>query len=86
MELKKKVFSQIDKIIDGSTIVASSSSCLPSSSFTENLKNRNNMLVAHPVSTLFNGGLKIFQNGEIKTGLGSKDCLKLSWARGQNYR
>ncbi|XP_078319843.1 lambda-crystallin homolog isoform X2 [Crassostrea virginica] len=50
LELKKKVFSQIDKIIDGSTIVASSSSCLPSSSFTENLKNKNNMLVAHPIN------------------------------------
>ena len=63
LELKKKVFSQIDKIIDGSTIVASSSSCLPSSSFTENLKNKNNMLVAHPVSTLFSGGLRHFKMG-----------------------
>lgn len=51
MELKKKVFAQIDELIDGETIVASSSSCLPSSAFTESLKNRHNMLVAHPVCT-----------------------------------
>lgn len=51
MELKKKVFAQIDELIDGETIVASSSSCLPSSAFTESLKNRHNILVAHPVCT-----------------------------------
>ena len=28
-------------------------------------------------------GIKTFQNGEIITGLGSKDCLKLPWARGK---
>lgn len=50
LELKKKVFAQIDELIDGETLVASSSSYLPSSAFTESLKNRHNMLVAHPIN------------------------------------
>ncbi|XP_062583587.1 lambda-crystallin-like [Saccostrea cucullata] len=50
LDLKRKVFAQIDQIVSGETVVASSSSCLPASSFTEGLKNRERMLVAHPIN------------------------------------
>lgn len=50
LELKTKVFAQIDSIIGDDTIVASSSSCLVASSFTEKCQHRNNMLVAHPIN------------------------------------
>lgn len=50
LELKTKVFLQMDKIIGENTIAASSSSCLVASSFTENCNHRNNMLVAHPIN------------------------------------
>jgi L-gulonate 3-dehydrogenase len=54
LELKTKVFSQIDNLVGDDTIVASSSSCLVASSFTEKCNHRNNMLVAHPVLILSN--------------------------------
>lgn len=50
VDLKKKVFGEVDTVMDADTIVASSSSCLCASLFAENLKHRGNMLVAHPVS------------------------------------
>lgn len=49
-ELKKRVFGQIDDLMNDDTIVASSSSCLTASMFAENLKHRQNMLVAHPIN------------------------------------
>ncbi|KAK3097440.1 hypothetical protein FSP39_009664 [Pinctada imbricata] len=50
IDLKKKVFCQLDSLATDQMIMASSSSCLPASSFTESLKHRENMLVAHPIN------------------------------------
>lgn len=50
VDLKKKVFGELDPLLGDNTIVASSSSCLCASLFAENLTHRHNMLVAHPVS------------------------------------
>lgn len=50
VDIKKKVFGQIDDLMDDDTIVASSSSCLTATMFAEDFKHRQNMLVAHPVN------------------------------------
>lgn len=50
LELKTKVFAQIDNVIGDDVIVASSSSCLVASSFTEKCNHRDHMLVAHPIN------------------------------------
>lgn len=60
VDLKKKVFGEVDTVMDADTIVASSSSCLCASLFAENLKHRGNMLVAHPVSQSFSGFFLLF--------------------------
>jgi L-gulonate 3-dehydrogenase len=52
VDIKKKVFGQIDDLMDDDTIVASSSSCLTATMFAEDFKHRQNMLVAHPVCML----------------------------------
>jgi L-gulonate 3-dehydrogenase len=49
LDLKKKVFGQIDDLMDDDTIVASSSNCLTVSMYAEDFKHRQNMLVAQPV-------------------------------------
>ena len=49
LELKKQVFSELSKNADEGTILASSTSCLMPSLFTENLSNRSHCIVAHPV-------------------------------------
>ena len=53
LELKKKVFAQMDALASDTMILASSSSCIPASSFTEGLTHKENMLVAHPVGTVY---------------------------------
>jgi len=50
LELKKKVFADIDEHLNDRTVVASSSSCFLPSLFTEQLKHRSQMLVAHPIN------------------------------------
>lgn len=50
IDLKKKVFSDLDKLVADNMIVASSSSCLCASMFADGLKHRENMLVAHPIN------------------------------------
>ncbi|OQR67280.1 lambda-crystallin-like [Tropilaelaps mercedesae] len=50
VELKKRIFKELDEIVDNKTILASSTSCFPVSQFTEDLVHRSQCLVAHPVN------------------------------------
>lgn len=50
MDLKTKVFIDLDKHATSETILASSTSCFPPSKFCASLTNRQNVLVAHPVN------------------------------------
>jgi 3-hydroxyacyl-CoA dehydrogenase len=50
VDLKKAVCAQIDKLIGDAVIVGSSSSGIPASAFTENLKNRNRFFIVHPTN------------------------------------
>ncbi len=49
-ELKKKIFKEIDAVVCQGQILASSTTALPPSEFSADLKNRENCLVAHPVN------------------------------------
>lgn len=50
VDIKKPLFAEIERIAAPSTIIASSSSGIPASAFTEDLKTRNRCLIAHPVN------------------------------------
>ena len=50
LELKCKVFAELDEIVTDKTVLASSSSCIPASSFSDKLVHRSQAIVAHPVS------------------------------------
>ncbi|GMT27575.1 hypothetical protein PFISCL1PPCAC_18872, partial [Pristionchus fissidentatus] len=49
-EFKQKIFSEMDAVAGQETILASSTSTIPASSFTEGLKHRSRCLVVHPVN------------------------------------
>lgn len=50
IETKRAVFERLDNLADRQTILASSSSALLPSNFTENLKGRDRCLVIHPIN------------------------------------
>lgn len=50
LPIKQALYREIDALLDSATIVASSTSGLPASSFTESLNNRARCLVTHPIN------------------------------------
>ena len=50
VDIKRTLFSEIDKVIGKDTLIGSSSSGIPSSAFTEHVGCRDRVLIAHPVN------------------------------------
>ena len=50
LEMKREIFARLDAVAEPNTILASSTSSLVTSLYTENLKGRSRCLVAHPVN------------------------------------
>lgn len=50
VEIKREIFNEFDKLAPQGAILASSTSAIPASSFTENLRSRERALVVHPVN------------------------------------
>ena len=51
IDMKKKIFGNLDNLVTNEhTIIASSTSCIVPSRFTEKLEHRKQCIVAHPVS------------------------------------
>lgn len=50
LELKIKVFKQLDELASDDVILASSTSCILPSKFTDDLTHKSHCIVAHPVS------------------------------------
>lgn len=50
LEMKKEIFAKMDALAPPSTILASSTSSIPASAFTESLPGRARCLIAHPVN------------------------------------
>lgn len=74
IELKKKLFRELDSLVGAETIMSSSTSTFMPSLFSEHLENRSRVIVAHPVSCLQNTpfikltlSFKLFLNFNLKT-------------------
>jgi L-gulonate 3-dehydrogenase len=50
VEIKRQMYAQMDRLAGPETILASSTSSIPASAFTESLPGRSRCLVAHPVN------------------------------------
>lgn len=50
LEAKQEIFSALDKLVDDDVILASSSSSLPCSKFSEKLRHKTQCVIAHPVN------------------------------------
>ena len=50
LEMKKEIFARMDALVSPATILASSTSSIPASAFTEALAGRARCLIAHPVN------------------------------------
>lgn len=50
LEMKKEIFAKMDALAPSATILASSTSSIPASAFTEGLPGRARCLIAHPVN------------------------------------
>jgi len=50
LDLKIKIFKEMDQLVGADTILSSSTSCIVPSKFTKDLAHRTNCLVSHPVN------------------------------------
>lgn len=53
LQMKRELFAELDKLASAKTILASSTSSMPASTFTEGLTHRSQVIVAHPVNPPF---------------------------------
>lgn len=50
LEIKREVFAELDGIVESNAVLASSSSTIPASEYSEDLKNRSRCILAHPLN------------------------------------
>ena len=50
VDMKQEIFARLDEIADEEVVLASSTSSIPASRFTEHLKGRGRCVIAHPVN------------------------------------